>query len=725
MQSTEQRSEELLAAPSSGEAGVSVDPIRILRKHLLLLVFSGLLGVGVGGVSYVALSIFFPAYRSEALFEIRSGLQDATEIGAAKELDDDDIERRANTELSRLMDREVLKAAVRTRAVQRSEWFTSQYVDEDGPRIEEAVDELEEDLVRSPVPKTALFRISFATATREDAQAIVAALSDAYLESTQSLEESRAKSIDRLFSTEFADTKREIDDISGELENFITANGVSSLEDPRYSPELIAAQQLTDRIYTNRQAAESLQTQVAQSQQKLDGTLSYDEDDIRTAEVDPSVSIHVQTVESAKRDLSFLRLQYLDPYSPIIQRAEQRLDSAEAALNERREEIVLRNLRADIRQSMRILEQTQAATQSLQDEYAEKVQSLQSQAADLSRIENIKNRRDYLERKRDGEDQLVRDLKLFRSRDDARLVSLARTATLPREKAFPKPELVIPAGFLLVTGLVAAIVFLREFTDQRINGVKDLSLVPGLRTLGVVPHLEEDPDGCTVFESAVLEFGQSVVAESLRQTWTQLARKCAPTERRVVVFFPCSPDTGCTGTVLNIAASAAAAGRKVLVVDGDFRRPGLAQQLGLADGVSGLGDVLGGAGDLSSVAIRTEAGFDLVGAGTESSRVVDRLGSPMMEELLSHAREQWDLVLFDAPPALAAGDAVTIASKADGAVLVVRAGHDDRGLLIRLANAVKQAGTDVFGVILNQARTESGGYFKKNFRIMRDYSEVA
>ena len=55
MQSTEQRSEELLAAPSSGEAGVSVDPIRILRKHLLLLVFSGLLGVGVGGVSYVDL----------------------------------------------------------------------------------------------------------------------------------------------------------------------------------------------------------------------------------------------------------------------------------------------------------------------------------------------------------------------------------------------------------------------------------------------------------------------------------------------------------------------------------------------------------------------------------------------------------------------------------------------------------------------------------------------
>ena len=102
------------------------------------------------------------------------------------------------------------------------------------------------------------------------------------------------------------------------------------------------------------------------------------------------------------------------------------------------------------------------------------------------------------------------------------------------------------------------------------------------------------------------------------------------------------------------------------MVDGDFRRPGLAEQLGLADGSNGLGDVLGGSGNFSSVAVRTEAGFDLVGAGTEASRVVDRLGSPKMDELLNHARQQWDLILFDAPPALAAGDALTMASKADG-----------------------------------------------------------
>ena len=93
-------------------------------------------------------------------------------------------------------------------------------------------------------------------------------------------------------ATEFADTQRQIADISTELEDFITTNGVSSLEDPRYSPELTAAQQLTDRIYTSRQTFQSLQTQIGQSQQKLDGTLSYDEDDLRVAETDPSVLVH-------------------------------------------------------------------------------------------------------------------------------------------------------------------------------------------------------------------------------------------------------------------------------------------------------------------------------------------------------------------------------------------------------------------------------------------------
>ena len=80
------------------------------------------------------------------LFKIRSGLQDATEIGAAKELDDDDIQR-ANTEISRLMDRDVLKQRFEAGRCRVKLVPLGQYVDENGHLpSKEAVDELEEDL---------------------------------------------------------------------------------------------------------------------------------------------------------------------------------------------------------------------------------------------------------------------------------------------------------------------------------------------------------------------------------------------------------------------------------------------------------------------------------------------------------------------------------------------------------------------------------------------------
>ena len=60
MEPSESKSEEILTSSTPAEAGVSVDPVRILRKHLLLVIFSGFIGVGVGGVSFVALSIFSP-----------------------------------------------------------------------------------------------------------------------------------------------------------------------------------------------------------------------------------------------------------------------------------------------------------------------------------------------------------------------------------------------------------------------------------------------------------------------------------------------------------------------------------------------------------------------------------------------------------------------------------------------------------------------------------------
>ena len=84
-------------------------------------------------------------------------------------------------------------------------------------------------------------------------------------------------------------------------------------------------------------------------------------------------------------------------------------------------------------------------------------------------------------------------------------------------------------------------------------------------------------------------------------------------------------------------------------------------------------------------------------------------------------RSRFDLVLFDAPPAVIAGDAIAIAHVVDAAVLIVRANQEERGLVARVIGQVQRAGCDLLGVVLNRPRRTAGGYFKRNFAAMAAY----
>jgi Mrp family chromosome partitioning ATPase len=77
----------------------------------------------------------------------------------------------------------------------------------------------------------------------------------------------------------------------------------------------------------------------------------------------------------------------------------------------------------------------------------------------------------------------------------------------------------------------------------------------------------------------------------------------------------------------------------------------------------------------------------------------------------------------DAPPAVVAGDSLVLANKVDAAVLVVRAYQEQRGLVARLVNQLVDAQCELLGVILNRPRGTAGGYFKKNFAAMAQYTE--
>ena len=113
----------------------------------------------------------------------------------------------------------------------------------------------------------------------------------------------------------------------------------------------------------------------------------------------------------------------------------------------------------------------------------------------------------------------------------------------------------------------------------------------------------------------------------------------------------------------------------------------------------------------------------VIGAGTPASRIVERLGTTAVDQLLARLFTRFDLVIFDAPPAVVAGDAQALAGRVDAAALVIQAGEEERGLVGRLVRQFAST-TRLVGIVLNRPRGTAGGYFRKNFDVMANYARA-
>jgi capsular exopolysaccharide synthesis family protein len=232
----------------------------------------------------------------------------------------------------------------------------------------------------------------------------------------------------------------------------------------------------------------------------------------------------------------------------------------------------------------------------------------------------------------------------------------------------------------------------------------------------------DDPVAPSKPERCVRDAPKSVIAESCRQTAGQISKACAASGLKTIGFLSGLPEAGTTTFVSNAADSLAAGGRKVLVIDANFRRSHLAAAMGIEPDAKGLGDVLHGNIGLAD-AIRPAGGdVDVLTAGTLENRIFELLSSPKFDAVLADAAQRYDFVLVDLPPAVVAGDAFAVANKIDATVLVVRAMQEQRGLVARLLNQLSDVRGKCLGVVLNRPKNTAGGYLRKNYEVMATYS---
>jgi capsular exopolysaccharide synthesis family protein len=272
-------------------------------------------------------------------------------------------------------------------------------------------------------------------------------------------------------------------------------------------------------------------------------------------------------------------------------------------------------------------------------------------------------------------------------------------ATLPGSPVAPNPSRVIGLGVLAGLVLGMGITVLRDVLDTSVKSAEALTDRTGAPNLGVIAH---DADAQTNPLVVHIE-PRSPRAEAFRQLRTNLQFVDVDRHPKRIVVTSSVPSEGKTTTTCNLGLTLAQAGQRVVLVEGDIRRPRLANYLGLEGGVGLTNILIGRVAPDDAIQHWGDLPLQVLASGPLPPNPSELLQSRAMDQLLRQLEDRADVILIDAPPLLPVTDAAILARMSDGAVLVVRHGRTGTDQLDTATGNLAKVDARLLGTVLNMA----------------------
>jgi capsular exopolysaccharide synthesis family protein len=335
----------------------------------------------------------------------------------------------------------------------------------------------------------------------------------------------------------------------------------------------------------------------------------------------------------------------------------------------------------------------------------------------------------------------VRDTQLFEvavtGRDPALIRDIANTTAqvfIDQQNAFlpagqqasglrmaqPALEPVVPIGphpvrnavlaALLGLFVAAGVISLLEYLDDTVKTPEDLEKIASLATLGAVARIPKAD--ARRYGQLVTNGKTSAVSESFRLIRTNLDFAKADHDLRVVLVTSANPSEGKSTTAANLAVVLAQAGKRVILIDADLRKPSVHRIFGVTNrgGLSNL--LIRDESNLASVTHATSIPYlRVLTAGPLPPNPAELLASPRLATLLDRLSCLVDTIIIDSPPVLAVSDAIVLAGAVDGTLLVIDSTRTRADSLRRAVDALGKSGTRLLGGVLSKVSTRSGDYY--------------
>ena len=336
---------------------------------------------------------------------------------------------------------------------------------------------------------------------------------------------------------------------------------------------------------------------------------------------------------------------------------------------------------------------------------------------------------------------------LIKEAEKIQEITIVRPAILPTFPVNPpttKTTTVIGTLIGLILGVVMA--FVRETMDTSIGTIEDVEEFIGVPVVGVIPFMGTEQIKDTLLKKKdtelpeeVLELNarlvshfapKSTIAETYRALRTGIEFIAMEQQMKVIAVTSSSMREGKTTVICNFAMTSVQIGKKVLLIDADLRKPMISTIFGI-EREPGLSDVILGnynweeviktdtdimMGKMGMEDITTTApginNLNIITSGLVPPNATELLNSSRMSEILAQVKDSYDIVLIDSSPVLTTTDAVIVATKADGVVMIYQVGQVARGALKRAKTQLENAKATVIGVVLNGLKPETGKDYK-------------
>lgn len=727
----------------SPAAAVSLTPkeiVGILRRHLLMILLFTLAGLIAGATGFFVMRRYSPRYTATTgITVLPPGISDPREFSTGQPQKDLYYQFRF-TKASLMKQQDMLQQLIALDTIRETKWFERfQKRNPAGEviktNIPKALDDLDKKLGASAPRDQDFIRVSMTCGNPKEAAKIVNEMVRIFLNDQR--EKARSTITEQMTSEERLrqDLRATLKGIQDRLDGLRAGSefGRLNIEGANFRDYM---DQKLGTLYDeySRLEAERNRLQVTLATAEKRATeADYDQVVQQAVEQDAIVRQLQNSINSIEALLAQQLARFGENHRRVIETRQTR-DQFKKDLDARK--IVIAEIQRKSQWQL-VQDEMAALTQQLESV----TQQVQKARDEYKRVDNDRSEYSKYEIEREEKQaQLEKSNEHYESLkalyDNPELSKLRSLGPAPEPLAMssPKLRLYIPAGFFL--GLLAGIglAFAVELLNDLVRTPSDVMRHLKVPLLGSICHSDDDEDIEGVDLSHVVrQAPYSIMSEGYRQLRTNLKLSTGSGAHKSILIT--SPDAGDGKTTIatNLTSTLLAENKKVVLIDANFRRPAtghLFPRTGETGALIehadfGLSNYLMGQCTDASQIIRPSGipGLDIIDSGPLPSSPAELLDCPRMKELLDLCKTKYDHVIIDGPPMLVS-DAKSLASSADGTIVIFNAASTHRGAAMRILRELQSIHANTIGTVLMGVKSRKGGYFQEVYRSYLEYQRV-